>query len=214
MNCKIILTLVCILLFTLPSLADGNVIHSWETEQGNCGHQACKGDVTPVVPDTPSNPSMDIPTTQGIPSSILFPAQYNHQPMINDIDNNKNGIENNRQAIENIGKQVNTNTSSINNIQKRLDNTNSRINRLDNKLESGLATVTALTSLHPNPKGQGRTQVAVGAGMYRDNVAGAVGIFHFINDNTMLSAGASYGGDHEFAGNVGITFNFGGGKKK
>lgn len=287
MQKKLLLSLSLALLLSLPTLADGNVINSWETEKGNCGHKACKGETvdTPTVPDT----TPTTPTTPSVPSTNLFPAQYNHQPIIdsildntnsindlinrvdrnedniyansygvhqnavdikdlqnntnainnrvinnsnridvnsekiinnsnaikenaNRIENNSNRIDNNSTAINKLNGQVGANTQNIENIQNRLDNTNSRINKLDDKLESGLATVTALTALHPNPRAQGRTQVAVGTGMYRDNVAGAVGIFHYINDNTMLSAGASYGGNHEFAGNVGITFNLG--KKK
>lgn len=224
---------------SLPVLADGNVIHSWETEQGNCGHKACKGDVD--IPDIPDVPDVPVtPSTPSVPSSNLFPAQYNHQPIYDkllehdtlldgldettstimsdiekntaNIKTNKKNIQKNTQAIKELDSQVAANKSSINNIQNRLDNTDSRINKLDDKIESGLATVTALTSLHPNPRAKGRTQIATGVGMYRDNVAGAIGIFHFINDNTMLSAGASYGGHHEFAGNVGVTFSFGGKK--
>lgn len=276
---------------SLPVLADGNVIHSWETEQGNCGHQACKGE--PVIPDVPDVPTVDTPEVPTIDNHIvesyidngqyyikdklgnIFTSGevntdtiYDDSGLIQSINNVNNRVNTNRDMIEEVSqnvrtnqdsinqlgtivnnhdtaikqnaknidtlnknqiyindkvdsntnkinevnRQVNTNTSSIDNIQKRLDNTNTRINKLDDKIESGLATVTALTALHPNPRAQGRTQVAVGTGMYRDNVAGAIGIFHFINDNTMLSAGASYGGHHEFAGNVGITFSFGGKK--
>lgn len=121
-------------------------------------------------------------------------------------------IENN---IQRVDKQVQTNTSNINAIRNdvshlnnRVDNIQQQINRLDNRLERGLATVTALTALHPNPRHQGKTQISVGTGMYADNVAGAIGVFHYLNDRVMLSGGASYGGGDSWAGNLGITIGF------
>lgn len=200
MKYKLLITLFTVGLLSLPTLADGNVIHSWETEQGNCGHKACKGE-TEVVPDTPVTPS--IPS---IPSSNLFPAQYNHQPIYDGINNNYN-------AINQLHNQVSTNTQNINSLQQGLNNTNERIDNMGKQLKTGLATVTALTSLHPNPRATGRTEIAVGTGFYRDRVAGAVGLFHHFNDNVMLSGGVSYGGNTEWAGNVGLTYSFGRRKK-
>lgn len=116
-------------------------------------------------------------------------------------------VHTNTQAIQ-------QNRQDIGALNSRLDTTNRRIDDVHEQLEAGLATVTALTSLHPNPKATGRTQLAIGSGMYRDNVAGAVGLFHHINDNTMLSAGVAYGGSSEWAGNIGLTFSFGSNKNK
>lgn len=116
-----------------------------------------------------------------------------------EVDNNlSNRINHNAQSITNMNGQLNNLKSDIN----RLD---SRINRLDDKLEGGLATVTALTQLHPNPRFTGRTQIAIGSGMYADNAAGAVGIFHWINDRIMLNASAAYGGQSQWAGGVGLS---------
>ena len=106
--------------------------------------------------------------------------------------------KNNIQQIPQIQERVNGMQSSINYLDKRIDN-------LDSRLEQGLATVTALTALHPNPRHNGKTQIAIGTGMYADNVAGAIGIFHYLNDRVMLNAGAAYGGNTSWAGNVGIT---------
>ena len=131
------------------------------------------------------------------------------------IEVNRRNIQTNAKNIQRVSSQVQTNTQNINalnnNVSKlntRVDNLQSRVDRLDNRLEQGLATVSALAGLHPNPRHQGRTQVSVAAGMYADNVAGAIGVFHYLNDKVMLSAGASYGGDNSFAGNVGITIGF------
>lgn len=117
--------------------------------------------------------------------------------------------------IDNLGNSYRTGANTglvenkIQNLQDRLLDTNNRINKLDNKLESGLATVTALTSLHPNPRSNEKLEVSIGAGMYADNVAGAIGLFYHPNNRVQIYAGASYGGDDQFAGGIGITFGIG-----
>lgn len=132
-----------------------------------------------------------------------------------EVNVDTSGIEKNTERIKEVDRQVQSNTQSINGLKNnistldtRMNKMQSQINKLDNKIEQGLATVTALTALHPNPRHQGKTQISIGTGMYADNVAGAVGVFHYLNNNVMLSAGASYGGDSSFAGNVGITIGF------
>lgn len=132
------------------------------------------------------------------------------------IDNSKQ-IEEQAQQINNVQKNVNnridvvqkTVNRKISNLSDRINDTNNRISKLDNKLESGLATVTALTSLHPNPRSNEKLEVSIGTGMYADNVAGAIGVFYHPNDRVQIGVGASYGGDSQFAGNVGITFGIG-----
>lgn len=97
----------------------------------------------------------------------------------------------------------------IDNLSGRVQSQQQQINKLDNKLESGLATVTALTGLHPNPRATEKLEVSVATGMYADNIAGAIGIFYHPNDRVQLNIGASYGGDSQFAGSCGITFSLG-----
>lgn len=129
------------------------------------------------------------------------------------------GIDNSAQ-IEQLrndnSKQIEEVSNSVQNIDKRVQNisnslldTKQQISSLDKKLEGGLATVTALTSLHPNPRSNEKLEISVGTGMYADNVAGAIGIFYHPNDRVQIGVGASYGGDSQFAGNVGITFGIG-----
>lgn len=124
------------------------------------------------------------------------------------INNNTNRINQNTQAIHTNTSNINALKNDVSRLNTRVDGLQSQINKLDDRLERGLATVTALTALHPNPRYQGKTQISIGTGMYADNVAGAVGIFHYLNDKVMLSAGASYGGNDSWAGNVGITIGF------
>ena len=120
---------------------------------------------------------------------------------------------------DNAGRKILTgidNSKQVQDVQNRVDNISNRIqsqqqqiNKLDNKLESGLATVTALTGLHPNPRATEKLEVSFSTGIYADNVAGAVGIFYHPNDRVQLNVGASYGGDSQFAGSCGITFSLG-----
>ena len=125
-----------------------------------------------------------------------------------DIQRIDNQVQDNRVQIKNNTQNINAIKNDVSQLNSRVNDIQSQVDKLDNRLEKGLATVTALTALHPNPRHNGRTQISVGAGMYADNVAGAIGIFHWLTDRIMLSAGASYGGDDSFAGNVGITIGF------
>lgn len=138
------------------------------------------------------------------------------QNQVNDnttaINENRTQIKNNTTAINNVQTQVNNTQanvdriqSQVNGMQGQINSLGHKINNIERRMEQGLATVTALTALHPNPRHKGKTQISVGSGMYADNVAGAIGIFHYLNDRVMLNAGAAYGGDTSWAGNVGIT---------
>lgn len=124
---------------------------------------------------------------------------------IGEIPSMKTEIKSNTSSINKTQAQVNSVQSQVNNMQGQINGLGSKINNVERRMEQGLATVTALTALHPNPRHQGKTQVSVGTGMYSDNVAGAIGIFHYLNDRVMLNAGAAYGGNTSWAGNVGIT---------
>lgn len=66
----------------------------------------------------------------------------------------------------------------------------------------------------PNPRSKEKLEVSTAMGIYRDNVAGAIGIFYHPNDRVQLSIGAAYGGEESWAGNVGVTFSIGGKRKK
>lgn len=122
--------------------------------------------------------------------------------------------------IQTVADSVINNTNEIQNINNSISglnqgyqSLNNRMDRLDAKIESGLATVTALTSLHPNPRATEKLELSIGAGMYADNTAGALGLFYHPNNRVQVMVGASYGGDSQFAGAVGVTFSIGGKRK-
>ena len=127
------------------------------------------------------------------------------------IKDNKYFIKDNLGRSYQTGERVDLTpiNNQMSSLQNQIDTNSQRINKLDNKLESGLATVSALTALHPNPRFTGKTEVSVGMGMYADNVAGAIGIFHHFNDRVMMNVAASYGGDSQWAGSCGVTFGIG-----
>mgnify|MGYP002522956284 CR=1 FL=1 len=138
-----------------------------------------------------------------------------NRKILTGIDNSAQIVEQ-AQQIQNVSNNVQNIQNDVANVQNRVDNisnslldTKKQISSLDKKLEGGLATVTALTSLHPNPRSNEKLEVSIGGGMYADNVAGAIGVFYHPNNRVQIGIGASYGGDSQFAGNVGITFGIG-----
>lgn len=86
---------------------------------------------------------------------------------------------------------------------------NTRMDNLEQEVYSGLATVTALTSLHPNPRSTEPVELSLGTGVYKDQCAGAAGIFVHPNDNVMVQGGAAFGNHNDWAGFVGVTFSIG-----
>lgn len=116
-------------------------------------------------------------------------------------------------SVDTLNNQVNNMNNQVNNIQNQVDRNTQAIDRLQNRMESGFATVTALTGLHPNPRSKEKLEISTSMGIYRDNVAGAIGIFYHPCDRVQLSIGAAYGGHESWAGNIGVTFSIGGHKK-
>lgn len=137
------------------------------------------------------------------------------------ITGEKVDLEPVNQKVDNVQNSVNTLSNQVTNINNQVDNIQNQVNRntqridkLQNRMESGFATVSALTGLHPNPRSKEKLEVSTSMGIYRDNVAGAIGIFYHPNDRVQLSIGAAYGGQESWAGNVGVTFSIGGKRKK
>ena len=80
---------------------------------------------------------------------------------------------------------------------------------MNDRMKQGFATVTALTSLHPNPRSNEKLEVSIGTGIYMDTFAGAIGLFYHPNDRVQVYAGGAYGGHDSWAGGAGITFGIG-----
>ncbi len=99
-------------------------------------------------------------------------------------------------------------TSALQALDRNLGRLDSKVNELDKEMRGGFASMAALSALQPNARAENDTQVSIGTGMYRDQVGGAIGVFHYLNDNTMLNAGVSFGGSDAFMGRAGATFGW------
>ena len=111
-----------------------------------------------------------------------------------------------------INESINTNTQSIQRLNQKVSSQGKNINQLrhqvsdmQREMRSGLATVTALTSLHPNPRSKAPIELSAGVGMYKDQCAGAVGLFAHPTDNFMIQGGVAFGNNDDWAGYVGVT---------
>lgn len=117
------------------------------------------------------------------------------------------------QAITTQQQQLSTINNNMQNIKQGMFDLRDGLHRLNRRMEHGLATVSALTALHPNPRSNEKLEFSMGFGMWQDNPAGAIGIFYHPCDRVQLSVGAAYGGNDSWAGNVGLTFSIGGKRK-
>jgi autotransporter adhesin len=97
--------------------------------------------------------------------------------------------------------------NNMQNLDKRISGLDSKIDDVQHNMYTGLATVTALTSLHPNPRSTSFAEVSLGAGVFRDQCAGAAGLFLHPNKWSMLQGGFAFGNQNNYAGFVGMTFN-------
>jgi hypothetical protein len=137
------------------------------------------------------------------------------------IQKNKEQIEINSQQIQNNVTQIKrnrhdiqANTQNINNMRTTLDQhshdidyLNDRVSGLQQDIRAGLATVTALTSLHPNPRAEGIAELSFGIGTYKDQCAGAAGLFIHPTSWSMVQGGFAFGNRNNYAGYVGITLS-------
>lgn len=125
------------------------------------------------------------------------------------INNNTNLINDNTKQINSVNNRVNGLSNQVSGLSNRVDNLDSRLDNMNSKMKQGFATVTALTSLHPNPRSNEKLEVSIGTGIYEDTFAGAIGLFYHPNDRVQVYAGAAYGGHESWAGGVGVTFGIG-----
>lgn len=129
-------------------------------------------------------------------------------------NNGKSYVTGERVDLTPINNNISNVQNQVNNISDRVDGLSNRIDTMGSKMKQGFATVTALTSLHPNPRSNEKLEVSIGTGMYQDTFAGAIGLFYHPNDRVQIYAGAAYGGHDSWAGGAGITFGLGRRHKK
>ena len=79
---------------------------------------------------------------------------------------------------------------------------------LRKEFKNGMASMSAMSALVPNPRATGNTSLSVGTGLYSGHTAVAVGGFHYLTDNVMLNAGAAWGNANDISYRMGITWSW------
>ncbi len=111
-------------------------------------------------------------------------------------------------ANSDLSTAVSALDSNLERVENKVDNLDRRVGKMHHEMKSGFASLAAMSALVPNARVAGDTQIAVGTGYYRGTTGFAVGAFHHINDNVLLNAGASYGGNGAAVFKGGVTFGF------
>ena len=117
----------------------------------------------------------------------------------------------NTQYIKNdrdLSSAVRTLDANFAQMNNRLDDLDSKVEKHHKEMKRGFASLAAMTRLVPNAKSKCNTQLALGMGHYRGSTGVAVGLFHYVDDNTLINAGVGYAGQDSTTFGVGITFGF------
>ena len=94
-------------------------------------------------------------------------------------------------------------------LNSRMDNIENRMNNVEDRIDKVGAMAAAIANLRTmgyDPEAP--TEIAVGVGQYKSETGLALGIFHYPNQDFMLSASISTSGD-EVMGGIGATWKLG-----
>ena len=117
----------------------------------------------------------------------------------NDVVVNNNG---NKTSLTDVGNRVSGLESSVSSMNNRLSDVEDRID----KVGAMSAAIANLRTMGYDPEAP--TEIAVGVGQYKSETGLALGIFHYPNQDFMLSASISTSGD-EVMGGIGATWKLG-----
>jgi hypothetical protein len=114
------------------------------------------------------------------------------------------------QRIADVNAEESARIDADANLQRQIDENSDDIKDLEDELDAVASMSAAMSALVPNDRAAGNTQISLGLGTYDGATAGALGLFHYVNDNILLNAGAAadFSGDGEVAGRAGITIGF------
>lgn len=116
-----------------------------------------------------------------------------------DVVINNNG---NKTSLTDVSNRVTGLETSVNNINNRLNNVEKRIDKVG-------AMAAAIANLRTmGYDSEAPTEISIGIGQYKSETGIALGIFHYPNQDFMLSASISTSGN-EVMGGVGATWKFG-----
>ena len=93
-------------------------------------------------------------------------------------------------------------SNRIDSVEKRLGNVEERID----KVGAMAAAIANLRTMGFDPEAP--TEIAIGVGQYKSETGIAIGVFHYPNQDFMLSASLSSSGD-ELMGGIGATWKLG-----
>ena len=117
----------------------------------------------------------------------------------NDVIVNNNG---NKTSLADVGNRVTGLESSVNSMNNRLSDVEDRID----KVGAMSAAIANLRTMGFDPEAP--TEIAIGVGQYKSETGLALGVFHYPNQDFMLSASISTSGD-EVMGGIGATWKLG-----
>lgn len=106
-----------------------------------------------------------------------------------------------------INQVVQQNSSDTKELKQAISNVSTESQRVG----AHAAAMAALKPIQYDPMEP--TQVMAGIGNYRGEMAAALGLAHYTNENTMLNVGISLGGTHNMV-NAGVTHKFGSSPEK
>ena len=121
------------------------------------------------------------------------------------ITNNDVVINNNdgsQTSLANVGNRVTGLESSMNSMNNRINDVEDRID----KVGAMAAAIANLRTMGFDPEAP--TEIAIGVGQYKSETGLALGVFHYPNQDFMLSASISTSGD-EVMGGIGATWKLG-----
>ena len=99
-------------------------------------------------------------------------------------------------------------SESVRVLDNNLYRVESDLKDLKKEFKNGMASLSAMSALVPNPRATGNTSLSVGTGMYDGHTAVAFGGFHHLTDNIMLNAGAAWGNANDLTYRMGITWSW------
>ena len=108
----------------------------------------------------------------------------------------------NTTSLTDVGNRVTGLESSMNNMNNRLNDVEDRID----KVGAMAAAIANLRTMGFDPEAP--TEIAIGVGQYKSETGLALGVFHYPNQDFMLSASISTSGD-EVMGGIGATWKLG-----
>ena len=117
----------------------------------------------------------------------------------NDVVVNNNGTTT---SLTDVGNRVTGLESSMNSMNNRINDVEDRID----KVGAMAAAIANLRTMGFDPEAP--TEIAIGVGQYKSETGLALGVFHYPNQDFMLSASISTSGD-EVMGGIGATWKLG-----